>query len=353
MKKLTVTLLISTILCLSCQSQSAAPRDLQIVPTPTYNSPPKEITAATLPFRESWRWSGIVFAAPRRYPPAVVMAKDRVIVAGYDGVDRKVIAFDAYTGNIAWESDYIDHLDSLHTQNNYLYVGTLRYVSAFDTATGNLLWEGAEQPINKKGSLDVYATDDQVQVYDFIENTLYFLDQQTGQTLEELNHPFIFFKKDDIIYSGCGYGFKTPCLYATNSINGEPLWSHNFNGLVHFWPIFSYDNEMLINAGRQIYAIDVRNGEIIWRSDSANFITGVALGDDTAYALRYDAAIVGFDPKTGEQNGLIEISPNRTLEDDGSYVKHYAIAASDEFVAVYYGNSEELIVFEKTDNFSQ
>jgi hypothetical protein len=43
------------------------------------------------------------------------------------------------------------------------------------------------------------------------------------------------------------------------------------------------------------------------------------------------------------------MAPNRTIQDNQGALLHYAIAASDRFVAAYYGNSQELIVFEKVD----
>ena len=73
----------------------------------------------------------------------------------------------------------------------------------------------------------------------------------------------------------------------------------------------------------------------------------MAAFDNLAYALRYDASIVGLDPETGEQVGVIEMAPNRTGEDDGGVFTYYGITTSDKYVVIYYGNSQELIVFEK------
>ena len=117
---------------------------------------------------------------------------------------------------------------------------------------------------------------------------------------------------------------------------------------------------MLLNARGQIFGIKARTGEIIWQTTDTQttythpqYITSVALQDDLAYALGYDAAIVGFNPKTGEQVGIIKMMPDRTLEDDKGYVRLYAIATSERFVAVYYGNRQELIVFEGMENTNE
>ena len=71
------------------------------------------------------------------------------------------------------------------------------------------------------------------------------------------------------------------------------------------------------------------------------------MGDDILYTIRGDAAIVGFDPKTGQQVGSIEIEPEQDIVFRGGRVPYYAIAASDKFVVAYYSNSQELIVFER------
>ena len=45
------------------------------------------------------------------------------------------------------------------------------------------------------------------------------------------------------------------------------------------------------------------------------------------------------------------MNPNQTKQDDEKleYNTYYDIAASDKFLAAYYDNSGELIVFEKVD----
>ena len=113
---------------------------------------------------------------------------------------------------------------------------------------------------------------------------------------------------------------------------------------------------MLLTSRGKIFGVKARTGKIIWQTPDTQttfthpeYITGVALQDHLAYALRYDAAIIGFNPETGEQVGIIEMMPDRTLEDDKGDVTHYAIATSERFVVVYYGNSQELIVFEKIE----
>jgi len=113
---------------------------------------------------------------------------------------------------------------------------------------------------------------------------------------------------------------------------------------------------MILNLAHQfvgLVGVDINNGNIIWEiSDDARFIDVTAF-DKLAYALKYDASIVGLDPETGEQVGIIKMTPNHTKEDDGGVFTYYGITTSDKYLAVYYGNSKELIVFEKANDISR
>ncbi len=148
-------------------------------------------------------------------------------------------------------------------------------------------------------------------------------------------------------------------LDARDAKSNERLWSYAFPGYIDGWPTFAGDI-MLLTARGQIFGMETSTGEVIWQTTDTQadfihpeYITGVALQGNLAYAIRYDAAIVGFKPETGEQVGIIKMMPDRTLEDDKGDVKHYAIATSDKFVAVYYGNSQELIVFERVESTNE
>lgn len=345
MKRLLSILILSSIVISGCR-QVTLPWTASIDPTNTPRSPSKHITDTTLPLVEHWRWTGIIPGS--EHPPLVVVIKDQVIIADYDGQGTYLVTFNAPTGDLIWQSEYINHLESLGAIGNQTYVGTIRYAQAFNLETGKILWQGAKQSLDKKGFLYVYPTPERVHVYDFQQSHLYLLDPQTGVTVEEIDYPNIFFKQGNILYSGCGYGFKTQCLIAADAKNNQILWSQRFGGFVNLWPVFTEDR-IVLNAGGQISAIDNITGEIIWQA-GGRFIAGPIRQNNLIYAVRSDAEIVAFDFETGEEVGTVSISPNRTTEDDGGYVLHYAIAASDKFVAVYYGNSHELIVFENVED---
>ncbi len=352
MKILYLLLILSSIAISSCQSMMPVSQ-FPIDPTLTPSSPPKQISNTTLPLVERWRRPGTVFGS--EHPSRVVVAEEHVIIVGYDGRESKIMVFDVHSGDFFWESEYlITTLATLHVLDNRIYVGTGLYALAFDLQTGEELWQGAKQPRNKKGFLYVYPTKEQIHVYDFSQNYLYILDPQTGMTLEEIEYPYIFLKQGDIYYSGCGYAYMTSCLHQKNPKDYRVHWSQEFKGptynkeLIFIWPIFTEDR-IILNAGGHLYTLDSTTGNIIWQSEDW-FITGPTVQDDLVYAVRFDAAIIAFDLETGAEIGKVTLTPEKTNEDDGRYVLHYAIDASDNFVAVYYGNSQELIVFEKVEN---
>jgi outer membrane protein assembly factor BamB len=285
--------------------------------------------------------------------PLVIVTGERVVIVTRATLGKsKVVVFDADTGTIIWESSPIDNLSSLAADNHHVYVGAIRNVQAYDLSTGQLLWEGAKQDINKRGGLNVYAESNQLNVYDPSGNRLYILDAETGETIQEIDYPALYFVKGNIYLSdACSSNLRVMCLNATEGINGNLLWSHDFNAEVHIWPVF-IDDKFFINSAGDIFAIDVQTGDIKWDFTQDNYITGLALGDNQLYAIRNDAAIVRFDPETGEQVGIIELAPKQDIEYKGGevpYTPYYTIAASDKFVAAYYSNSQELIVFERVE----
>lgn len=323
--------------------------------TPTLQpaAPSKQIVQNTLPFVERWRWSGDINNLSNF--PAVVITKDRIVILGRERAEQRIIVFDAYTGKPMWESEIIRSIDSVTADEERVYIGTLFNVQAFDLKTGQKLWQGVEQPSMKRGGLVVYSKKDRVEVYDIYESLVYILNSATGQVIDKIPK-LLFFRWNGIDYSVVRGNYF---LEARDTNSGKKLWSYAFPGYIDGWPVFT-DDTMLLNSRGQIFGIETRTGEIVWQTADTQttyihpqYITNAALQDERAYALRYDAAIVGFNPETGEQVGIIKMMPDRTLEDDKGDVIHYAITTSEKFVAVYYGNSQELIVFEKVNDTSK
>lgn len=323
-------------------------------PRPTI-APSKQIIESSLPLQEIWRWSGIV--KPSQSMPNLVVIDDRIIVVGRKTSDEEIMVFDALTGKLIWKrkplprkGSQTSHFRSVNADNERIYIGTLDNVQAFDLETGQLLWTGAEQPWLKHGTLHVYPKGNQLEAYSYYDYLVYMLNASTGDLLEKNEYPDVIIKNGDIVFGE----FRHNTIWAKDVENQQTLWKRDIGKLVQPWLIF-VDDVMYFSAGaesgidnRQIFALSSETGEIIWKTPEG-FISNIALGKNTLYAIQGDATIVGLDPKTGQVQGQIKMSPPRTYQDDGNWKTAYTIAASDEFVAVHYYNSRELVVFRIID----
>lgn len=124
------------------------------------------------------------------------------------------------------------------------------------------------------------------------------------------------------------------------------------------WPIFT--NNVMFIEDNGIYALNPETGELYWQTEKTYivnkdtgevslepqnlFISNISYGNGLIYAINRNASIIGSDYKTGQKVGIIEIKPMQTQ--NGVY---YILATSNDFLAAYYDNSQELIVFERTD----
>ncbi len=183
-----------------------------ITPTksPTPTAPAKQIMANSLPLQEIWRWSGLMPWGINE-PPRIVIKKDMIVllsVAKTRPYKTKIIALDARTGNLIWESRPISGApDSLAVDKDNIYAGYPTYVGAYDLKTGQWLWRGAQQSRGRRGRLYVYATGERIEVYDYNvnefppHNRLFILDAETGITTETIDWSALFFRQANIYYT--------------------------------------------------------------------------------------------------------------------------------------------------------
>ncbi len=344
MKKVVLVFIVGVV-CLSCMSNGLplVRQDGPIIPP----GPTLEITSISLPFIKRWGWSGRVHNL--HGPPLLVIVGNYVVISRIEELtDQVITAFDAHTGTIIWQSESIKNVDSLQADYQRVYVGTSSFVRAYNIEMGQLLWEELEQPKAERGSvtdLYVYPNGEQLKVYDTRKGILYTLDAQIGKVVEETRIPSFFFNRQDIYYLA-----EHRTLSAVDKASGSILWTQEFEGRIHYWPAF-IDDTMFINADGQLFALETKTGDTIWHTPDTRFVTSVDQGGNFLYAIREDAAIVGFNPNTGKVIGVVEMTPNQTPRETGAgtgagTTAYYAIVGSENFMAAYYGNTQELFVFE-------
>lgn len=328
---------------------------------------PKQITVNTLPLREIWRWSGTIRDGSQK----VIIRDETIIVAASEKNRDKLIVFEAQSGHLRWESlPTFERLQSLTANDKRVYAGYRLNVKAYDLMTGQQLWIGAQQSKYKKGSLYINADNEYVTTYDASSNwphdrRAFILDAKTGETVEVIEWSGIYFYKEDVVYSRKGPTETGFMLVAQDKRTQNILWSlPNIAHPPRRWPIL-VENIMYIEAG-DIYALNNENGQVVWRSDAAysepteadpiNLLPAndraspiVYNGVDLIYIVRNDAVVVGLDVENGEVVGSISMTPLPPYQDKDGLPRRtsYLVAASEEFVAVYFDDSQELIVFEQ------
>lgn len=287
--------------------------------------------------------------------------------------NQTIIAFDADTGSQIWASrPTFDRPHSLAVDDERVYVSYLMEVWALDLKSGERLWTGAKQDQWKRGGLNVYLQDSRVEVYDLdlanspANSYLFFLDPKTGITLETIEWGGIFFHHDDFYYSSPSFRNSFQNWIGAKRLRAkfDVIWETDFSGGVRRWPIVV--NDIMYLDAYDIYAVNPETGDIYWQykiqgitnqeTDPPTwyytnyFVSKMAYGANTIYLVESDGSVVGLEPETGHEKGKIKITPSPNYfnsENRFNYNICHTIAASDEFVAVYYGDSQELIVFKQ------
>lgn len=324
-------------------------------PTPTaFVSQSKTIETSNLPLQEIWRWSGNIVSA---HTPNLVFTDDYLIVVEFDNqIQAKIITFDVHTGQRMWERPYSEtqtpnNFDSINADDVQVYVGSGRYVQAFDLNDGQLIWTGAKGSAGIPGPLNVYPQADKLYAYSYYDYVLYTLDSRTGETLNVSILPGILIRISGIDYGEYGHDY----LWAKNAQTQELLWEQNLDKKIQLWPLFVNDT-IYISAGddysiddRQVFALSAQTGTIMWKS-AEEFVSNITYSQEMILAVRGDASIVALSPENGQIVGLVTIKPSETFQ-KRSYQRRgeYLVAASDEYLAVYYHDSHDLIVFEWDD----
>lgn len=326
-----------------------------ITPTPTMSiSQSKTIEMSNLPLQEIWRWSGIIASG---HTPNLVITDDYLILAEFDNqVQARIITFDIHTGQIIWERPYSEteapnNFDSINADDVQVYVGSGRYVQAFDLNDGQLIWTGADGSAGIPGPLNVYPQDDKLYGYSYYDYVLYILDSGTGETLEISTIPGILIRMAGTDYGEYGHDY----VWAKNTQTQELLWEQNLDKKIQLWPLF-FNDTIYVSAeedynidDRQVFALSIQTGKIKWKS-AEEFVSNIAYSQEMIFAVRGDASIVALSPESGQMVGQVTMGPSETFQKRGYQRRgDYLVAASDEYLAVYYRDSQDLIVFERED----
>lgn len=324
----------------------------------------RQIIYNTLPLRELWRGTG---AIAQGEPPKILIKKDVLILVAIEKDHNRVIyAFDIQNGDTIWKRQILG-LESLDADDNSLYIGDVSTVVAYDLKTGEIIWDVNLSDPYRRGSFYVYSKEKDLEVYDFDvsdgyeDKRIYILDSQTGVIKNVIEWNGIFVCQDSICYSRT-YNNGKPYLVAQDKSSKTILWKRLMDP--QRWPIFINDTIYLKSS--TIWALNKRTGEIQWESKKPNLefdnetgevpmdisnqlVSNIAYSNGLIFAINGEGSVVGFDYKTGQPAGKLKTQSDIPITNQPLTQNQLTIAASDKYVAAYYGDSQELIVFERTD----
>ncbi len=147
--------------------------------------------------------------------------------------------------------------------------------------------------------------------------------------------------------------------YPLNSMGNLAFWyvtvsPHSSLSALEFWdditpeiyqPPLLLDNSIVLRTGHgmtlgRARVFDRQTNTLLWETDQ-NVISNVAIAHDRAYFLTGSAELMAMDVRTGSVVGRVAFIPANVVSDEyGFYV-----AASENNVFVYFGDSQQLFAF--------
>lgn len=182
-------------------------------------------------------------------------------------------------------------------------------------------------------------------------STLYALDRATGKEkwslamdnrfgTGELTDEWDYYisspaVEGDVIYVG-GEG---PSFYAVDRKNGEILWTCKTESFVHGKAALAEGNVFIADMMGHIVALDQSTGEKKWSAKSGKVQSSLAYKDGILYYGSRDARVYAIDAKSGEQKWIYS-SPG------GSWVVSSA-SVNDKYVAIGSSDAFKVHVFDR------
>jgi len=254
----------------------------------------------------------------------LVASDSKVFFFGSVDVDQpsRIIALDAWTGELVWQTDPRPGLTML-ADNDALYVGQQGgggTVSKYDLDTGERLWSrsfwratGVEHLIKYEERLHAYLVPDIHRI----------LRTSDGATI------FAVFPSQPPLLDSTTCG---PFLL-------DPIYTKDT-------AIFRSD--WLTQLGR-VCAVDLTTGELRWKTD-LKVISNAVLGQGAVFMLVEDGRLLALDPSTGQEVEVLEIAfDNGPLlshtREAGSTPHFVAYEDANDILFVYLGDSRQLFSF--------
>ncbi|MFC1586792.1 PQQ-binding-like beta-propeller repeat protein [Planctomycetota bacterium] len=230
-------------------------------------------------------------------PP--VFYDSKIYVINYDGLLQ---AFDERFRSIYWtyKTDWQKQGgDSIVSVDNYIIGTDYNYLYSLDGKTGQKCWRNSfPGPI--KG---ITAIDGIIFLYSV--GDYYCVDARTGK-INWITKDKISFKCSPAIANGMAYiSTRLPgkCLYAIDIRNGKVLWSSLKikNGINATRPTVT-DKIVYFSSLGIIYALNAKTGELIWEIEMKDIVTGTAAAaKGKLYVCTRERCLYALDAGNGKE----------------------------------------------------
>lgn len=290
-----------------------------------------------------------ICAAGADYDNTVLAIDHQVVYLYSDGTPRGpyIRSQDVFQASPSWQSAGTPYPFSMAAFGDSLFLASSLEVRAYDLRTGDTLWLSRVLPghagnairADLRHGLTIYYTQDSPLPMSAV---VLRLDPETGSLVQKSAYPIPQFALMAPASIDAVLWLSGEDMWLSPTATDLPSWRIRTPGRVAEWPL-TFGNLLIVASGLfpQIMAIDMASGQTAWQ-DQREFVSLPVLHRNMVYALTKNAELVGLDPQTGSERASLQFSPPAT-EFRRSYL--YAVASSNDILAVYFGDSCQLFVF--------
>ncbi len=252
-----------------------------------------------------------------------VIDGQKIFFLGDSGV---IIAYDQKTAKKVWKKRIFDHnfLESYKNPKIFGFgdkifaISGTNEVTAINKGNGSILWKNKlpslliSKPISD-GELIYIASD---------KNELYAINVDDGKVVWThsgiLKNTAIFGAADPLVYSDKVFAsYSSGEIYALNKSNGQEIWSFDLNlskaidsdfylNDIDATPIVNNGVIYVAGNGGLMMAIDIINGDVIWKKQIATIID-FHLAGNFLYIINNDNKLIALNKKTGDIKWLKQL----------------------------------------------
>lgn len=313
----------------------------------------RTVADANLSFHEQWRRSNLLLLnteADRLY----VYGNQLFFVSYEDGgKTRRLESLNAKTGTLLWKTGPLPFSpNSLAIDGQRLYLALSSKIIVYDLSTGEVLWEDAL--LGNRTTYQVFPIGETLLVYSEEDASSEGYEEQVVRKYDSRSGFLRGIDRNKTPQKNSSLLLKTPdfeywtdvkSLWSINKEVNQEQWKIKIDNRVEYKPLL-IDSKLIFASGifSDLICVDNISGHQVWKYGD-KIVSDLVAMRGIIYAIKTDATIVGIDSTTGKEVGYIGIEPN--VMETSSRSHAYLVAASEDMLFVYYGDSQELIAFSR------